>query len=387
MKSFLKLLALILIILLSIPTNSKSQDQKWKGNLKVKNGVTYINNPEKPVYFKKKLPFPKLTEIMSIGVEEGDEQYMLGSIFGIAFDKLENIYLLDNPYHCIKVYDKNGKYLKQIGRQGQGPGEFNKPSRISITSDDRIVVFDLGNRRICILNKQGDFEHSFISPFLPALFHINKKDEIIFVRSISDLAFKLNKGKYDPYLHLDLKGNELRSYGETHFNEMGGYKSSSLTYAKILQSGNLLTAHVNFYRVIEYNPFGKLVRVINKKDQLVSEKAIIKPDNLGSRKSVRTRATIDNLYIFPDGSFLIKIKDFGKDWKIKKALPFGSDVDGIVRRLDYFNKHGQFLASYSWDYENYGGLFHIDKKGFVYTRKDAFGIPKLTKYKIEMDLN
>jgi hypothetical protein len=380
-KIFIKLIFLSLLIFSIL----NAQVKDWKGSKVIKDDVIYINNPEKPVYYKNKLPFPKLTKIMSIGVEDGDERYILGNIFGIAFDREENIYLLDNPYHCIKVYDKNGKYLKQIGKKGQGPGEFDKPFRISITTEDKIVVFDMGNRRICVLNKQGDFEHSVVRPFLATLLILNTRDEIILVRPVGDIVFKMNQGKYNPFLHLDLNGNEVRSYGKAHYIEKGGYSSPSFSYAKALPNGDLLTVFENIYRILEYDPLGNIVREIKKEDQFISEHAVIQNEK-SNRKIVYTRAIIRALFVLPDGSFLTQIVDYGNNWKYKRALPFGSDVEGIVRRFDYFNKDGQFLASFSWDYENYGGLYHIDKNGFAYTRKDAFGIPKLTKYKIDLNL-
>jgi len=56
-------------------------------------------------------------------------------------DSDTNLYVLDFYESTITVFDKNGKYLRTMGRQGQGPNELEQPLCISIY-DDKISIYE-----------------------------------------------------------------------------------------------------------------------------------------------------------------------------------------------------------------------------------------------------
>jgi len=74
----------------------------------------------------------------------------------VGEDSRGNVYVCDSRACSIFKFDAAGKYLKSIGRKGQGPGEFNMPYRIVVTAD-RLFVYDLMNRRLCVLTPEGEF--------------------------------------------------------------------------------------------------------------------------------------------------------------------------------------------------------------------------------------
>jgi len=57
----------------------------------------------------------------------------------------------------ISVFDRNGRFLRTIGRTGTAPGEFRTPHAIEFDSQGRLIVADRHNHRIQILTKQGVF--------------------------------------------------------------------------------------------------------------------------------------------------------------------------------------------------------------------------------------
>ncbi len=57
----------------------------------------------------------------------------------------------------IAVFDRNGKFLRSIGRAGTGPGEFRTPHAIEFDSQGRLIVADRHNHRIVILTREGKF--------------------------------------------------------------------------------------------------------------------------------------------------------------------------------------------------------------------------------------
>jgi DNA-binding beta-propeller fold protein YncE len=57
----------------------------------------------------------------------------------------------------ISVFDRNGRFLRVIGKTGTGPGEFRTPHAIRWDSQGRLIVADRHNHRIQILNKDGKY--------------------------------------------------------------------------------------------------------------------------------------------------------------------------------------------------------------------------------------
>ncbi len=80
----------------------------------------------------------------------------LGMVSDLDVDDRGNVYVLDYKNCDIKIFDGNGKFLKVIGRKGQGPGEFSRPSNIAVIGD-RLVVYDWGASNICELDLEGRF--------------------------------------------------------------------------------------------------------------------------------------------------------------------------------------------------------------------------------------
>jgi hypothetical protein len=98
----------------------------------------------------------RLIHELTINDESFPEDIFFESPVEICLDYKNNIYVCDYQADNIKVLDSSGKFKKTIGRQGQGPGEFQMPFHIAIHKD-RLVVWELRNMRISVLNPEGEF--------------------------------------------------------------------------------------------------------------------------------------------------------------------------------------------------------------------------------------
>jgi hypothetical protein len=76
----------------------------------------------------------------------------------IDVDEKGNIYALDSREGHIKVFDNNGKYVRTIGKKGQGPGEMQTPYDIHITPKKEILVNDVRARRFLFFLLDGTFQ-------------------------------------------------------------------------------------------------------------------------------------------------------------------------------------------------------------------------------------
>lgn len=97
----------------------------------------------------------QLEEELSIGVESGEDAYMLGQVQALAEDDGE-IFVLDRQVPVVRVYDSSGVHLRDLGKEGQGPGELQSPESMVIGPDGRIYIRDPQNGRVMILDKNGE---------------------------------------------------------------------------------------------------------------------------------------------------------------------------------------------------------------------------------------
>ena len=95
-------------------------------------------------------------ELACIGSVDGpDEESSFGSIRGIELDAEGNVYVLDTQATTVRVFASDGRYLRSIGREGGGPGEFKRPTGIVLTPDGRLWVANPGNRRYDVFERDG----------------------------------------------------------------------------------------------------------------------------------------------------------------------------------------------------------------------------------------
>jgi len=67
------------------------------------------------------------------------------------------IYVADAGSCRILVFDVQGKFLRAVGRKGQGPGEFAAPTGLCLTDDGGFAVADRDNNRIQHFGPNGAF--------------------------------------------------------------------------------------------------------------------------------------------------------------------------------------------------------------------------------------
>lgn len=81
-----------------------------------------------------------LTVADSIGMELGDSNYVFGSLMSLEAGPDGLIYALDRARGCVMVYDQAGSFVRQIGSQGNGPGEMMNPLSMAVLGDGRVTV-------------------------------------------------------------------------------------------------------------------------------------------------------------------------------------------------------------------------------------------------------
>lgn len=81
------------------------------------------------------------------GSEEQDIMKFFKTPISVAADK-ERVFICDQHDHCIKVFQRTGKYVRTIGRRGRGPGDLFIPITMALSPQGDLVVFEFGGYRI-----------------------------------------------------------------------------------------------------------------------------------------------------------------------------------------------------------------------------------------------
>ena len=100
--------------------------------------------------------FPiRLAEEMRLVSEEAGG-LLLGDLTALAVLSDGRFVSWDAYLHELRLHSPGGEFLRLLGGEGEGPGEFERVHGLSVTDDDQIVVWDGGNNRITVLEPTGD---------------------------------------------------------------------------------------------------------------------------------------------------------------------------------------------------------------------------------------
>jgi hypothetical protein len=98
-------------------------------------------------------------EVTRIESRDSGAEALVNPGYVAAMDGEGRAYVVDEPPVAIKVFDAAGQFVRTIGRDGEGPGEYRQP-RIAIQHGE-IFVEDSRLRRISVFDTSGAFIRSF----------------------------------------------------------------------------------------------------------------------------------------------------------------------------------------------------------------------------------
>lgn len=96
----------------------------------------------------------RIVEELLIAPEEGSEGE-LSSAFNLVADAAGNVFVMQQQPVHIKVFGPDGRWLRNIGREGDGPGEFRN-GMLGIVGDT-LFVQDPNNQRLTTFRTDGTF--------------------------------------------------------------------------------------------------------------------------------------------------------------------------------------------------------------------------------------
>lgn len=247
--------------------------------------------------------------VFGVGAEEGESWEMFSGVGGVAFDAQDNLYVLDRGNHRVLVFNPRGRFVRQMGRRGQGPGELMGPVQMTVTQAGEVVVSDVGRRAYSVFGTDGTFRRNvaFEEEALPGLamqphprggvvglfrpgasFPRNARAGVT-VSSNSLVWHPLARGSRASRL-FQVPEEVVRSAempgasSGTRTRMVGAPTFSPQVHWAVLPTGGVAVAHTARYSVKVTNPAGGVVRVLERP---IAPRAVTARDRERARERLR----------------------------------------------------------------------------------------------------
>lgn len=103
----------------------------------------------------------RLVEEVRLGGLSGPEETTYGNVMAIRPIPGGGFHVVDGQIPVIRRYDAGGEHLGDLGRGGQGPGEYRFVTGLATLRDGRTLVMDGGQARVTIFDPEGEVERTF----------------------------------------------------------------------------------------------------------------------------------------------------------------------------------------------------------------------------------
>jgi hypothetical protein len=215
-----------------------------------------------------KIKLERLELIQQFPLEE--QEVFFKTTPKIVVDTSGYVYALDNMQHSLFKFDKNGNFIKKIGRNGQGPGDLQHPFFISL-GENKIFISD--NIGISVFDNMGRFINRFRAFRLRRAMAIFK-DKVLLSESNSKNLITM----------FDQSGKILNEFGDIYevnhplLNKGGRY---AMNVDLIINWGDIICSDKSIYFISSL--FGDIFK-FDQNGNLIKKKEIKDVDFLEKNK-------------------------------------------------------------------------------------------------------
>ena len=217
--------------------------------------------------------------IGSAGARTEWEQFT--AVRHIGFDGTGNLYILDAPGPeagaRVVIVDPEGRHVKDFGRRGEGPGEFQWPRRMVVWADGRTLIEDVLHMGSHVFGPEGDLERMVRGAAGPSLrpdpADANAVVGLSWRREDADrravIRFDLSSGEVNEQTLVEAwvprkgdQGGEAPATLEDFVGEVWGFEPALLF--DVLPSGGIAFADSTAYAVKLTDRSGVVTRIVRR---------------------------------------------------------------------------------------------------------------------------
>ena len=134
----------------------------------------------------------ELTTDIEIGIELGDTNYVFGQIVEALLTENGDVLVLDLSTMNVRQFSPDGEFIGSAGRQGTGPGEFQRPMGMAVLGNNNFIVSDLPGGAICVFDDSLNWKENIIGFFPRPPFTVRTAGDSAFVGMLP--AFNREEG-------------------------------------------------------------------------------------------------------------------------------------------------------------------------------------------------
>lgn len=202
--NFMKTILPLFCILATISCRNENTNVSTKEK-DINTGLPYFFNLERDFYKKKTVQLSSIGKELEYIPLETTSESVLKRINHIEFS---NSFIFISDFQRLLQFDRKGKFIRQIGTSGRGPGEYIKVTTFCIDEKkDRIYIIAWGAKSVLEFDFQGNFIRSFQKPFDSGHFVINDTNSFVF-QLVDGAAALANDSDFKLYI-TDINGRPL----------------------------------------------------------------------------------------------------------------------------------------------------------------------------------
>ena len=353
----------------------------WEGDITSTDGVTTITNPETPAYGESS---QEMIELWRRGGED-DEEIFFGTIAEFLHDDEGNIFLLDGQLSEIQVFSPDGEFLRTIGRQGEGPGEFQNGADMFWGPQGQIGVVQAWPGKIVMITPDGNPGMTFALPyrdgggFQSVTKGAGNKQTVV----LAGTAWTRENGQQLQFTYLkayDAAGNELATYQETsRETNFGDYEFIEEEYVDFqrrwaVAPDGRVAAVLSYedYRIHVWNADGTVNRIIERPDYQAVKRTAEEKDRFQTVYNAFTRWNRGSTFRVNDYHQAIEQVFFREDgslW-IQSGAHRWRAADGVFTSFDVYDTEGRFVKQVDLIADadaTEDGLFFAGNRAYVVT--------------------
>ncbi len=291
------------------------------------------------------------------------------------------IYIADSGNNRILVFDFDGKFQKVIGREGQGPAEFSRPSGLFIFEDGGLAVADHYNKRIQFFDKSGEFV-KLISPKTVDVADLILLDDMIYTISIygtSGYSPQLSSEKeIQPLVNvMDQEGDVIQSITVDNFPESHPFLRAikHRVCLTLSQDKKLFLPHFAMNVIQVFDLYGKKIGEFDRPLPFRPEAPKLVQQSQDKDGIIRMQATMDMITqdaeIGPDGN--LYLLTFMESYMNRSKRQDQESLPPIKMRIDIIDSD-TFKLIQSIEIDAGSRCFSLlDKNRLVYAYEDSEG--------------
>jgi hypothetical protein len=147
------------------------------------------------------------TPILDIG-SGGEAAAELSGVIGAARLADGRLAIAEHGTRSIKLFDATGRFVRAMGRLGQGPGEFTSLARLDLLAGDSLAAYDVMRATLTVFDTAGRIGRSERLPAGPgglALTGVLGDGTLVLARAYNTVFARTSRVERDPIIYVALR--------------------------------------------------------------------------------------------------------------------------------------------------------------------------------------